>query len=162
MRNCSGINGAAEPQSIPREELPLKKRIKLLAGAAALLLLTGCGGRGEADQAQATEATYRQISQEEAAEIMNTQGDFLLLDVRTQAEFEDRHIPGAICIPNETIGTGEIPELSDKNQRILVYCRSGNRSKQAAEKLARLGYTNVLEFGGINTWTGETVSGSEG
>ena len=137
----------------------MKKRIKLLAGAAALLLLTGCGGRGEADQAQATEATYRQISQEEAAEIMNTQGDFLLLDVRTQAEFEDRHIPGAICIPTETIGTGEIPELSDKNQRILVYCRSGNRSKQAAEKLARLGYTNVLEFGGINTWTGETVSG---
>ena len=140
----------------------MKKRIKLLAGAAALLLLTGCGGRGEADQAQATEATYRQISQEEAAEIMKKQEDFLLLDVRTQAEFEDRHIPGAICIPNETIGTGEIPELSDKNQRILVYCRSGNRSKQAAEKLARLGYTNVLEFGGINTWTGETVSGSEG
>ena len=139
----------------------MKKRIKLLAGAAALLLLTGCGGRGEADQAQATEATYRQISQEEAAEIMNTQGDFLLLDVRTQAEFEDRHIPGAICIPNETIGTGEIPELSDKNQRILVYCRSGNRSKQAAEKLANLGYTNVLEFGGINTWTGQTVSGGE-
>ena len=140
----------------------MKKRIKLLAGAAALLLLTGCGGRGEADQAQATEATYRQISQEEAAEIMKKQEDFLLLDVRTQAEFEDRHIPGAICIPNETIGTGEIPELPDKNQRILVYCRSGNRSKQAAEKLARLGYTNVLEFGGINTWTGETVSGSEG
>ncbi|MDY4754394.1 MAG: rhodanese-like domain-containing protein [Candidatus Faecousia sp.] len=140
----------------------MKKRIKLLAGAAALLLLTGCGGRGEADQSQTTEATYRQISQEEAAEIMKKQEDFLLLDVRTQAEFEDRHIPGAICIPNETIGTGEIPELSDKNQRILVYCRSGNRSKQAAEKLARLGYTNVLEFGGINTWTGETVSGSEG
>lgn len=140
----------------------MKKRIKLLAGAAALLLLTGCGGRGEADQAQTTEATYRQISQEEAAEIMKKQEDFLLLDVRTQAEFEDRHIPGAICIPNETIGTGEIPELSDKNQRILVYCRSGNRSKQAAEKLAKLGYTNVLEFGGINTWTGETVSGSEG
>lgn len=140
----------------------MKKRIKLLAGVAALLLLTGCGGQGEADQAQATEATYRQISQEEAAEIMNGQEDFLLLDVRTQAEFEDRHIPGAICIPNETIGSGEIPELPDKNQRILVYCRSGNRSKQAAEKLARLGYTNVLEFGGINTWTGETVSGSEG
>ena len=140
----------------------MKKRIKLLAGAAALLLLTGCGGRGEADQAQATEATYRQISQEEAAEIMKKQEDFLLLDVRTQAEFEDRHIPGAICIPNETIGSGEIPELPDKNQRILVYCRSGNRSKQAAEKLAKLGYTNVLEFGGINTWTGETVSGSEG
>ena len=91
---------------------------------------------------------------------MNKQEDFLLLDVRTQAEYEDGHIPGAICIPNETIGAGELPELPDKNQRILVYCRSGNRSKQAAEKLAKLGYTNVLEFGGINTWTGETVSGS--
>ena len=138
----------------------MKKRIKLLAGAAALLLLTGCGGRGEADQAQTTEATYRQISQEEAAEIMNTQGDFLLLDVRTQAEFQDRHIPGAICIPNETIGSAEIPELPNKDQLILVYCRSGNRSKQAAEKLVSLGYTNIVEFGGINSWPGETVSGA--
>lgn len=137
----------------------MKNRVKLLAGAAALLLLTGCGRQGEANEARTTEATYRQISQEEAAEIMNKQEDFLLLDVRTQAEYEDGHIPGAICIPNETIGAGELPELPDKNQRILVYCRSGNRSKQAAEKLAKLGYTNVLEFGGINTWTGETVSG---
>ncbi|MDY4221393.1 MAG: rhodanese-like domain-containing protein [Candidatus Faecousia sp.] len=138
----------------------MKNRVKLLAGAAALLLLTGCGRQGEANEARTTEATYRQISQEEAAEIMNKQEDFLLLDVCTQAEYEDGHIPGAICIPNETIGAGELPELPDKNQRILVYCRSGNRSKQAAEKLAKLGYTNVLEFGGINTWTGETVSGS--
>ena len=138
----------------------MKNRVKLLAGAAALLLLTGCGRQGEANEARTTEATYRQISKEEAAEIMNKQEDFLLLDVRTQAEYEDGHIPGAICIPNETIGAGELPELPDKNQRILVYCRSGNRSKQAAEKLAKLGYTNVLEFGGINTWTGETVSGS--
>ena len=137
----------------------MKNRVKLLAGAAALLLLTGCGRQGEANVARTTEATYRQISQEEAAEIMNKQEDFLLLDVRTQAEYEDGHIPGAICIPNETIGAGELPELPDKNQRILVYCRSGNRSKQAAEKLAKLGYTDVLEFGGINTWTGETVSG---
>ena len=159
MSNCSGISGAAEPRSIPKEEFPLKNRVKLLAGAAALLLLTGCGRQGEANEARTTEATYRQISQEEAAEIMNKQEDFLLLDVRTQAEYEDGHIPGAICIPNETIGAGELPELPDKNQRILVYCRSGNRSKQAAEKMAKLGYTDVLEFGGINTWTGETVSG---
>lgn len=134
----------------------MKKAIKLILGVAALLLLAGCGGNGQ------PENTYRQISQEEAAKLMQEQSDYILLDVRTQAEFAESHIPGAICIPNETIGTGEIPELSDKNQRILVYCRSGNRSKQAAEKLARLGYTNVLEFGGINTWTGETVSGSEG
>lgn len=130
------------------------KRILLLA--ASLLLLTGCGGGGE------TRAAYRQITQEEAAEIMNSGKDHLLLDVRTQEEFEGGHIPGAICIPNETIGTEEIPQLPDKGQTLLVYCRSGNRSKQAAEKLAKLGYTNVLEFGGINTWTGETVPGSEG
>ena len=136
------------------EEKTMLKRIILLA--AAVLLLSGCGGE------EAGKPVYRQITQEEAAEIMNREKDFLLLDVRTQEEYEDGHIPGAICIPNETIGSGEIPALPDKEQLILVYCRSGNRSKQAAEKLAGLGYTNVLEFGGINTWTGETVSGSEG
>ena len=130
------------------------KRILLLA--ASFLLLTGCGGGGE------TQAAYRQITQEEAAKIINSGKDHLLLDVRTQEEFEGGHIPGAICIPNETIGTEELPQLPDKGQTLLVYCRSGNRSKQAAEKLAKLGYTNVLEFGGINTWTGETIPGSEG
>lgn len=133
----------------------MKKRFWLFA-AAALLLLAGCGA------AEQPGSTYRQITQEEAAKLMAEQSDYLLLDVRTQAEFEQAHIPGALCIPNETIGTSEIPALPDKNQLILVYCRSGNRSKQAAEKLAQLGYTNIVEFGGINTWTGETVSGSEG
>lgn len=133
----------------------MKKRIWILV-AAATLLLAGCGA------AEQPGSTYRQITQEEAAKLMAEQSDYLLLDVRTQAEFEQAHIPGALCIPNETIGTDEIPALPDKNQLILVYCRSGNRSKQAAEKLAQLGYTNIVEFGGINTWTGETVSGSEG
>ena len=133
----------------------MKKRIWLFA-AAALLLLAGCGA------AEQPGSTYRQITQEEAAKMMQEQSGYILLDVRTQAEFEQAHIPGAVCIPNETIGTDEIPALPDKNQLILVYCRSGNRSKQAAEKLAQLGYTNIVEFGGINTWTGETVSGSEG
>ena len=133
----------------------MKKRIWILV-AAATLLLAGCGA------AEQPGNTYRQITQEEAAKLMAEQSDYLLLDVRTQAEFEQAHIPGALCIPNETIGTSEIPALPDKNQLILVYCRSGNRSKQAAEKLAQLGYTNIVEFGGINTWTGETVSGSEG
>ena len=77
-------------------------------------------------------------------------------------EFSQGHIPGALCVPNETIGSGEIPELPDKEQLILVYCRSGNRSKQASEKLVKLGYTNIVEFGGITTWTGPTVSGNEG
>lgn len=134
----------------------MKKAIKLILGVAALLLLAGCGGGAQ------QENTYRQISQEEAAKLMQEQSDYILLDVRTQAEFAESHIPGAICIPNETIGTGEIPELPDKEQLILVYCRSGNRSKQASEKLVKLGYTNIVEFGGINTWPGETVSGSEG
>ena len=83
----------------------------------------------------------------------------VLLDVRTLEEYREGHIPGAINIPNETIGDQDIPELPDKEQLILVYCRSGNRSKQASEKLVKLGYTNIVEFGGINDWTGETVSG---
>ena len=84
----------------------------------------------------------------------------VLLDVRTPQEYREGHIPGAINIPNETIGTEEIPELPDKDRLIMVYCRSGNRSKQASEKLATLGYTNIVEFGGINDWPGKTVSGT--
>ena len=91
-------------------------------------------------------------------EYRNTDGA-VLLDVRTPEEFADKHIPGAINIPSETISTEEIPELPDKDQLILVYCRSGNRSKQASEKLVALGYTNIVEFGGINDWPGETVTG---
>ena len=128
------------------------KRILILL-LLSVLLLSGCG-------APSSERSYRQISTEEAVTMMAEETDYILLDVRTQAEYEEAHIPGAICIPNETIGTEEIPELPDKDQLILVYCRSGNRSKQASEKLAQLGYTNVVEFGGINSWTGETVSGS--
>ena len=128
------------------------KRILVLL-LLSVLLLSGCG-------APSSERSYRQISTEEAVTMMEEETDYILLDVRTQAEYEEAHIPGAICIPNKTIGTEEIPELPDKDQLILVYCRSGNRSKQASEKLAQLGYTNVVEFGGINSWTGETVSGS--
>ncbi|MGN1026249.1 MAG: rhodanese-like domain-containing protein [Faecousia sp.] len=118
----------------------------------ALLLLAGCG-------AQSEESTYRQINAEEAAVMMEEESSYIILDVRTAPEYSEKHIPGAINIPNETIGTEDIPELPDKEQLILVYCRSGNRSKQASEKLVKLGYTNIVEFGGINDWTGETVSG---
>ena len=96
---------------------------------------------------------------DEAVVMMKTETDYIILDVRTSEEFAQGHIPNAINIPNETIGTAEIPELPNKKQRILVYCRSGRRSKQAAEKLVALGYTDIVEFGGINDWTGETVSG---
>ena len=97
---------------------------------------------------------YRQ----EAVNIMQTEENYVILDVRTAQEFASGHIPGAVLLPNETIGTEDIPLLPDKDQLILVYCRSGNRSKQAAEKLAQLGYTNIVEFGGINSWTGEIVT----
>ena len=124
---------------------------KYLSFLLPLLLLAGC-------KAPAEEVSYRQITMDEAIAIMEEETGYLILDVRTPEEFRDKHIPGAINIPNETIGTDEIPELPDKEQLILVYCRSGNRSKQAAEKLAALGYTNIAEFGGINDWPGETVS----
>ena len=118
----------------------------------ALLLLAGCG-------AQSEESSYRQITAEEAAAMMEEESGYLILAVRPGEEYSEKHIPGAINIPNETIGTEAIPELPDTEPLILVYCRSGNRSKQAAEKLVKLGYTNIVEFGGINDWTGETVSG---
>lgn len=101
---------------------------------------------------------YRQVTTEEAVNIMQTEENYVILDVRTAQEFASGHIPGAVLLPNETIGTEDIPLLPDQDQLILVYCRSGNRSKQAAEKLAQLSYTNIVEFGGINSWTGEIVT----
>ena len=86
---------------------------------------------------------------------MENEPDYIILDVRTQEEYDEGHIPGAICIPNETIGDQPPALLPDKDQLIFVYCRSGNRSKQASAKLAALGYTNIKEFGGIIDWTGE-------
>ena len=128
---------------------------KLIPFLLSLLLLAGCAAPAE------SEASYRQVSTDEAIAMMEEKNDYIILDVRTPEEFAEKHIPDAINIPNETIGTEEIPELPDKEQLILVYCRSGNRSKQASEKLAALGYTNIVEFGGINDWPGETVSGNE-
>jgi rhodanese-related sulfurtransferase len=98
---------------------------------------------------------YKQISMAEAKEVMSTEKDYILLDARTQEEYADGHIPGAICVPNETIGTEPPVELPDKEKKILVYCRSGNRSRQAAAKLAAMGYSNIVEFGGIMDWNGE-------
>ena len=117
---------------------------------AAVLLLTSCGG-----------ATYTQISQDEAMQMMQDESDFLIVDVRRPDEFAEGHIAGAINVPNEEI-SDEMPELlPDKDQLILIYCRSGNRSKEASQKLADIGYTKVYEFGGINTWEGEIVTGEQ-
>ena len=120
--------------------------------AALALVMTGCAAP------QASADSFRQISMEEAAALMKTEEGYIILDVRTVQEYESGHIPGAICIPNETISDAEIPQLPDKDQLILVYCRSGNRSKQAAAKLARLGYKNIVEFGGIGAWPGKIVT----
>ena len=95
---------------------------------------------------------------EEAISLMEEETGYVILDVRTGQEYANGHIPDAINIPNETIGSSEISQLPDKDQMILVYCRSGSRSKQASKKLAALGYTNIVEFGGILDWTGDTVS----
>lgn len=117
-----------------------------------ILLLAGCS------QKKQQEASYRQINMNEAIAMMAEENDYIILDVRTPEEFSAGHIPNAINIPNEDIGTAQIPELPDQDQLIFVYCRSGNRSKQASEKLAALGYTNIVEFGGINSWPGEILT----
>ena len=152
------------------------KRIIISAITAVLTLtLCACGGDSDdsAEKGNGTvntdtneimnneqTNTYRQISMDEAVKIMAEEHDYIILDVRTPQEFAEKHIPNAINIPNENIGTSEIPELPDKKQLILVYCRSGNRSKQASSKLVKLGYTNIVEFGGINDWHGDVVSGN--
>ena len=127
----------------------MRKYIVILVSIIMIMGLTGC---------EEQSMSYMQISMEEAVSMMEKETDYIILDVRTAEEFAQKHIPDAINIPNETIESKEIEELPDKNQLILVYCRSGNRSKQASEKLVALGYINIYEFGGINDWTGETVS----
>ena len=101
------------------------------------------------------EVIIKHVSMNDIVQIMDENENYIILDVRTQAEYNQGHIPNAICIPNETIDENVVNKLPDKNQMILVYCRSGNRSKQAAEKLKKLGYTDLIEFGGIIDWKGE-------
>ena len=118
----------------------------------SLFLLTACAAP------VSPAPSYRQIGMDEAMAMMERESDYIILDVRTPGEFSEGHIPDALNLPNESIGVENIPMLPDKEQLIMVYCRSGNRSKQAAEKLVKLGYTNVVEFGGIIDWPGEVVS----
>lgn len=123
----------------------------VLVAIAALLLLTSCTGNS------GTKGEYMQITQEEAKNIMDTQTGYVILDVRTDEEYATGHIPGAILIPDYEIGKRAESELTDKSQWILVYCRSGRRSKNASAELASLGYTNIKEFGGINDWQYDIV-----
>ena len=128
----------------------MKKLMSILLSA---LMLTGCATGGNPAN------TYRQISMDEAVTMMAEETGYIILDVRRPDEFAAGHIPNAINVANESIGTNEIAELPDKDQLIMVYCRSGRRSKEAAEKLAKLGYRNIVEFGGIIDWKGETITG---
>ena len=113
-----------------------------------LMHLSACGQTTQNSQ----EAVFMNITAEEAKEIMDSSEGYILLDVRTQEEYDESHIPGAVLIPNTEIEDRAGEELPDKEQLILVYCRSGNRSKKAAEILVKLGYTNSREFGGIMDW----------
>ncbi len=131
-----------------------KQKTGSVAGLPVLILAVLLCGCGSGEQP----ASYQQISQEEAKEMMEQDGTQIIVDVRTQEEYDSGHIPGAVCIPNESIGTEQPDALPDLEQIILVYCRSGRRSKEASQKLADMGYTNVYEFGGINDWTGEIVT----
>ena len=127
----------------------MRKIKRLLPYVLSLMLLSSCGAPGSSSLG------YRQISMDEAVKMMKDEKNYIILDVRRPDEYAKGHIPGAINVPNEEIGTAEIAELPDKSQMILVYCRSGRRSKEASEKLVKLGYTNIVEFGGILDWKGE-------
>jgi len=126
----------------------------------AMLMLTACTQNGNPSTSTTTtisttkkpEATYVSITAQEAKQIMDTQSGYIILDTRTQAEYDEGHIPGAIVISHDEILEKAESVLTDKNQLVLVYCRSGRRSKLAAEDLIKLGYTNIKEFGGIIDW----------
>lgn len=128
-----------------------------LASIVSLAGLTGCFGAAagsngsNATNDSGSSASYQQVNAETAKELMDTEDDYVILDARTQAEYDEAHIPGAILIPHDTVTTAAEDALPDKDQLILVYRRSGNRSKQASQALVDLGYTNVVEFGGINS-----------
>ena len=121
----------------------------MLLISLSLFGLSACNG--------GTNATYEQITAKEAKEIMNTEKDYIIIDARTEEEFGEGHIKGAILISEYEIVKRAEKELPNKEQLILVYCRSGRRSKIASEELAKLGYTNVKEFGGIIDWPYEVV-----
>ena len=128
----------------------MKKLIPILLSA---LMFAGCAGTSNHQT-----NTYRSITMDEAVTMMAQETGYIILDARRPDEFAAGHIPNAINVPNETIGTSEIAELPDKDQLIMVYCRSGRRSKEASKKLVKLGYTNIVEFGGILDWKGEIVT----
>lgn len=137
------------------------KKSLLIVSFALAAMLAACGGApsSPASSSAVEKAEYRTLTAQEAKARMDSGDSIVVLDVRTEAEFEEKHIEGAVLIPNETIISEPPAELPDKDAEILIYCRSGNRSRQAAEKLIGMGYSNVYDFGGINSWPYDTVSG---
>ena len=133
------------------------KRVICVILMLTFMMLTGCNGNDEKGGGDDT-VTYEMITQEEAKALMDSEENYVILDVRTEEEFAEKRIAGAILIPYDEIEARAEGELTDKAQLILVYSRSGRRSKIAAETLAKLGYTNVKEFGGINDWSYGTES----
>lgn len=129
----------------------VKGFIIMLLISLSLFGMTSCNGEN------GKSSTYEQITAEQAKTIMDTETDYIIIDARTDEEFAEGHIEGAILIPEYEIANRAEKELPDKEQLILVYCRSGRRSKIASEDLVKLGYTNVKEFGGIIDWPYETV-----
>ena len=123
---------------------------KIIAALLSLLLLTGCAGTNGG-------GSYTQLSSDQAREQMASSEGYIILDVRTKEEYDSGHIPEALNLPLQDLGDEPPVKLPDLSQEIYVYCRSGNRSKQASQILAELGYTNVFEFGGIHSWKGEIV-----
>ena len=134
----------------------MRKRLWLLIAAALLfsVALVAC----DEESGTLEDATYEQITPAEAKALMDSEQEYIILDVRTPEEFAEGHIAGAILIPDYEIGERAERILTDKDLLILVYCRSGRRSKNAASELAALGYTNIKEFGGINDWEYGTVT----
>ena len=148
----SGYNQKKEPGAMTapshKGDACMKRILPLIF--SVLLLLSGCSGKESASH------SYEQISQQEAKTMMDTQ-DVIILDVREQEEYDSGHIPGAVLLPVGTISEKtDAAVIPEKDSVVLVYCRSGNRSKTASAALAELGYTGVYEFGGINTWPYET------
>lgn len=130
----------------------LKKTIQFMALIVVAFLIGGCTDKDAKEINETEKSAYVSITAEEAKKIMDEETGYLILDVRTKEEYDEGHIPNSVLLPNETIDEDVSDILPDKDQKILIYCRSGNRSKQASQKLADLGYTDLIEFGGIVDW----------
>ena len=164
MEGYLGVRHVSPGPMSMKQETFMKKRKTFIVGILFIIFVILVGiwilqrtqtSVNKDEEGENNMPKYVSITMEEAKNVFETKGDYIILDVRREDEFAEGHIPGAINVPNEGIQDTEPSELPDKNQTIYVYCRSGNRSKQAASKLVAMGYTNIIEFGGIMDWTGD-------